>query len=135
MEGNKKESVQAIPKDQPNRTLWVRFKAAKPSTNAKAPIARAAVELDGVFAGTFLDVPIFRAKDGNGVSVMIPGGSFPAVAPKNMIVTNGAGQEFETTATDPIGDAVLSQLPKLIVDAYGKWIVSHVPKHQITFAP
>ena len=131
-------AVQAIPAETPAKTLACRFAAQKPSTNAKAPIARCLVTLserpDGLLRGLVLDVPIFKAKDGNGISVMIPGGSFPAVKPKNIIVTNGAGVEFETTTPDPDGASVANQLDTLIRHAYGVWIVSGKAEQSLTFA-
>lgn len=126
-------SVQAIPATAPNRTLMVRFALAKASANAKAPIARCSVHLDGAMRGMVLDVPIFRAKDGNGVSAAFPGGGFPALKAAPLVVTI-EGVEFETTASDHDGKQIEDQLLPLIVDAYGKWQITKQANQAITFA-
>jgi hypothetical protein len=88
---------------------------------------------DGLLHGLVIDVPIFKAKDGNGISVMIPGGNFPAIKPKNMLVVSASGVEHETTAPDKDGANVADQLPALILTAYHAWQTTKNPVQAITF--
>jgi hypothetical protein len=113
--------------DAPSRTVKVWFTKGKKSANAKAPIARCLVQIDGTLKGLVIDMPIFRGKDGNGISVSYPGGGFPAIRPMP-IIANG----FETTTPEPTAVDLADKLPELVGTAYHVWLTTGKAEQAIT---